>query len=77
MLHQSIAAELKGPGHLPIRPRLRKFYDWKKQPLSELQAKLEATGTLKTFDYQRMLSVPISTHLCTSEASYIPYGFLK
>lgn len=43
---------------------------WKKNPLYGLQAKLKATGTFKTFEYQRMLSVPIATHLCTNEATY-------
>lgn len=78
MLQQSTTAELeKGPGHLVLRPSTREVYGLKRQPLLELQAKLEAIGPLKTFEHQRMLSVPISTHICTNEASYIPYGFLK
>ena len=36
--------------------------------LLELQANLEATGTLKTSEYQRMLAGPIPTHLWTTEA---------
>lgn len=62
MLQRSITAELeKGLGIL----QTERGPQSEETTPTELQAKLEATGTLKTSEYQRMLSVPTSTHVCT------------